>query len=159
MQQLTISLILTIIILSFALLFFGIGEFSSNLVASDLPNIYYGYFQTCINNVCSANHFNISQLLATIGFILAIHSTIFSVLLFLIQKNLSREDVFKILLVVLVYNILAIIFMITGWNELKVWVTNQSTSPSWSYSLLISGFSFSIISLIPIGFSIYKSFR
>ena len=163
MQLLTISLIVMIITLFLGLLFFGIGEFSNNLVTSNQPNIYYGYFQTCINNVCSANHLNISQLLTTIGFILGLHSTVFSIVLFLLQRNLSREDVFKILLVILSYNILAIIFMISGWNELKDWISSPSNfnsiTSSWSYNLLITGYSFSVFSLIPIGFSLFKTYK
>jgi hypothetical protein len=163
MHFLTISLIVTIITLLLGLLFFGIGEFSDNLVTSNQPNIYYGYFKTCINNVCSVNHLNISQLLTTIGFILGLHSTVFSIVLFLLERNLSRENVFKILLVILSYNILAIIFMISGWNELKDWIYSSSNfnsiAPSWSYNFLITGFSFSVFSVIPIGFSIFKTFK
>jgi hypothetical protein len=53
--------------------------------------------------------------------------------------------------------------MISGWNELKDWISSPSNfnsiTSSWSYNLLITGYSFSVFSLIPIGFSLFKTYK
>ena len=157
MQQVTISLIVSTSTLSLAIFFFGLGEFSNNLWKTTNEN--YGYFESCFNNKCTRNLINTSLVLVTIGFILELHSVAFSVICLILQRIVPRSDQFKILLVVLGYNLLAFIFMIVGWNELRVSLIYGLNMTGWSYALLIVGFSFSIISFIPIVFSIVKTYN
>jgi hypothetical protein len=155
MEQATVSLIVSIVTLSLAVFFFSLGEFSNSLSKTSNTNI--GYFQSCAGKICSRNVFNTSLVLVTIGFILELHSAAFSIICLVLQRRIQRTDQFKLLLIVLGYNVLALVFMIVGWHELRVHLISATTD--WSYALLIVGFSFSIISFIPIIFTIFKSYR
>ena len=92
------------------------------------------------------------MVLVTIGFILALHSAAFSVVSFLFQKQVLSDVLLKILIVVLAYNVASVIFMIVGWNELRLFLSTDTTH--WSYAMLIVGYSFGVLSIIPITFSI-----
>lgn len=158
MQLVTISLVVTVVTLCVAVLLFGFGEFSSNLLTGDVIN--YGFFEVCTMNICAKNTLSISLMLTVIGFIFALHSVLFSITSLLLQNRIG-DDLFKFLLVVLVYNVLAITFMTAGWNELRLYFIDTKTQDStgWSYKLLISGFSFNVIAIVPIVFLIFKAYK
>jgi hypothetical protein len=155
MQQVTISLIVSIVTLSLAVFFLSLGEFSNSLIKTSTG--YFGYFESCDGKTCTRSGLNTSLVLVTIGFILELHSVAFSIICLVLQRRIPRTDQFKLLLIILGYNALALIFMIVGWHELKVLIIKASTG--WSYALLIVGFSFSIVSFIPIIFTIFKSYK
>ena len=154
--QLTISLIASIVTLFLTVLFFGLGEFSNNLRYKSTE--HSGYFEECFNQVCSRNNLlTTSLVLVTFGFVLAIHSAAFSAISLYLHKRVLRDVLVKILIVVLTYNVFAVIFLIAGWYELRFVIKTDTIS--WSYVMLIFGYSFSLISFVPIIFSIIKSYK
>ena len=123
------SLISSLVLIAAAVFFFGLGEFSNSLVSSN--NVNYGFFEVCSGGRCSRR--NTSLVLTLIGFLLLLHSAIFSLLTIIFKDRMPRNDLFKVILAVLIYDVFAIIFMITGWNELK----NENNNHGWSFYMLI----------------------
>ena len=151
----TLSLIVSLVLLCIATFFFGLGEFSNSLVKDNNQNS--GYFESCSNNRCGKNSNGISLALTLIGFLLVVHSAIFSLLSIIFQHRIPRNDHFKILIAVLVYDILAVIFMIVGWNEFRL--ATSYNSHGWSYYMLIVGFVIAIIALVAIIISLILCYR
>jgi hypothetical protein len=83
-----------------------------------------------------SNTHNTELALQLIGFILVLNSTIFAIITFIFKNRLLRNDLFKLLLTVLIYDLIAIIFMISGWNESK----KAGYSFNWAFHFLFAGF-------------------
>jgi hypothetical protein len=157
MDNFTISLIVSLVILSLSTFFFGLGEFSNSLMKNG--NTHIGYFESCLNSKCYKNSFNNSLAITLIGFLFSLHSALFSLLTIIFQNRLQRNDHFKLLIGVLIYNVISVIFMIIGWNELRLYINSVINKESWSYNMLIIGFSLNFLAFGPIIYSIVKSNR
>jgi hypothetical protein len=123
------SLISSLFLLCAATFLFGIGEFS--------------------------NTHNTELALQLIGFILVLNSTIFAIITFIFKNRLLRNDLFKLLLTVLIYDLIAIIFMISGWNESR----KAGYSFNWAFHFLFAGFILAILALVPIVIGIFYTKR
>ena len=128
-DTLSASLISSLVLLCASTFFYGIGEF--------------GYAKGASILVLRLN---------LTGFLLVLNAAIFSILVFIFR---SSVDLFKLLVAILIYDVLAIIFMISGWNQL---LNTQRTS-SYTFYMLLVGFIFAIIALIPILLAICYSKR
>ena len=126
-DTLSASLIASIVLLCCATFFFGLGEFA------DGKN--YGILAIRLN---------------LIGFILVLNSAIFAILAFIFRHSV---DLFKLLVTILIYDILAIIFMISGWNELR------KRTDDWTFYMRLIGFIFGILAIIPLLLAICYSKR
>ena len=126
-DTLSASLIASIVLLCFATLFFGIGEFADQK--------YYSVLAIRLN---------------LIGFILVLNSAIFAILAFIFRHSV---DLFKLLVTILIYDILAIIFMISGWNELR------RRTGDWTVYMRLIGFIFGILAIVPLLLAICYSKR
>ena len=123
------SLISSLILLCTATVIFGFGEF----------------LDTRISTIES---------LPLIGFILVLNSAIFSILAVIFKNRLSRNDLFKLLLTVLIYGIFAVIFMISGWNEWR-----KAGKSGFTFYMLLIGIIFALLAIIPILVAIFYTKR
>lgn len=153
MDLLKISLIIATCFIGASLFIYSIGLYSNSLRKS--ANSNSGFFESCTNGLCGRNQLSVSLALCMIGFVLLVHCVVFLILSIIMRFRMPRMDHLKLLIATLIYNILSIVFMAAGWNELRL---QFASTASWSYYMVLIGFSVSILGFVPIIISLVKRF-
>lgn len=128
-------------------LFYNVGLFTDSWIVSTdvvLPlKFKRALFFSCLMDKCTEDTSNVALTFELFGFVFVLHAALLSIFLTIQDKNLGLKLKSFMWIFTLISDVLALIFIITGWARYKTFIDKEYKSTykeDWSFYLVIPSF-------------------